>query len=142
MSCAVKTPKVVDRGKRDPVHLVLLCSTTRSVALVGLVTELAIRGLDFDLVSGVDEDSARAVTAVRRYGEDALYVVCRDEELDYYCGEHLNQVFEREGLRAEHFVVTITLREERIPAQGRMLTSRSQRLSEDGASLLAANDPP
>jgi hypothetical protein len=140
MSCAVKTPKVVDRGKRDPIRLVLLCSTTRSVALVGLVTQLALCGLDFDLVSGVDEDSDLAAMAVRHYGEGALYVVCRDEELDYYCSEHLQRVFEREGLRVDHFVVTITLREERIPTQSRMLSTRRRRLG-DAGRLLAANDP-
>ena len=62
----------------DVLRVVLLCAGERDEVLSALLDELRSRDMDFDLIEGVDLDSSRAIEAMHRHVDDALYVICRD----------------------------------------------------------------
>ena len=87
--------------------IVFLSSSQSSDAFVDLLSELDIRGVDFRLVPKVEVDSGPAVAAIRRFGDSALYVICRDEALDAACAERLQAACLLSGLTLGHSVLTL-----------------------------------
>lgn len=103
-----------------------------------LMTELDIREVDFELVRGIELDSELAFAALRRFKEKAVYVVCRDAELDDLCVDLLKAVFS--GVVAEYRLVDLTLRRESLEMDAAMLAMRCVDRDVRGSLVKAATE--
>jgi hypothetical protein len=75
----------LDAGAPPAAHarrIVMLTAEGPPASVSRILDELRAREIDYELVSGANVELAYIVSALERYGEDALYVICRDGVLD------------------------------------------------------------
>jgi hypothetical protein len=117
----------VSDAEDGALRVVLLCAGDQGEILEDLQSELHAHDSDFDLVAGVDLDSSKAEVAMRRHLDDALYVICREGELDDYSAKHLQRTLRATNLVPESHVIVLKLRAGRANMQAGSLVKRARR---------------
>jgi hypothetical protein len=126
----------------DPFPVVIFCSESGGPLLVELVTELDIRGVDFRIVRGVAGDPGRATDAMYRHADRALYVICRDVDLDQRCAQRVEASLELRGLPTHEYLLTLTLRSGRVESVASMVAARAVELGRRTPEVEASPPPP
>jgi hypothetical protein len=123
----VLTPSPVDSWEEHgPLRIVLLCAEKVSPLLEGLLETLHARDVDFDYVPGVELDSRLALQALEHHQDDALYVICQDENLDDFSAAHVQDTLLRAcSVGSTHFL-TLPLQPGRTATQARALATRAE----------------
>jgi hypothetical protein len=107
-----------------------------------LVSELSKRGLDIEVVRGAELDSEKAMSAVLRFGKEALYVFCRDGDLDEYGVKHLQGVMLHSGQLDARHTVTVSPRDRSVAADASALVTKAKLLGRGRSESTPKRNPP
>ena len=114
---------------QGPLRVVLLCAEETSPELGQLMANLHLRDIDFDYVGGVELDSRLALSALSRHQDDALYVICQDQNLDDYSAAHLHDTLLRSCSIDSSQILTLPVQPGRSAVQAGALASRAELLA-------------
>lgn len=130
----------------NSLAVVLLCSGSLNAALGAIVSQLQRKNLQVEVVRGVDQNSELARAVAARYGDAALYVFCRDSELQYFGIESLKSSMLAAGEISENRLITISARTRNASSDASALVIKARllgrSLSPDVARAPPAKAPP
>ena len=99
-----------------------------------LVLSLRESGVASEVVAGAEHDTELLIDAMRRYRRGALYVMCRDGDLDEDASERLRKNLLHSKKVDDQHIVSLTLRNKTTTAHARALSTK--------AKLLGQRQPP
>ena len=108
-----------------PLRIVLLCPDRQDEPLLSLFEALRERGVEYELVSGVDLDPRHALAAIDRYLQDGLYVICRYGDLDDELTSELRETLLTAQLVPARHIMVLKIKQGTSAKQAKTLQRRS-----------------
>ena len=112
------------------LDVVLLTSKVAGDFMQELTFGLREKGIASEVVAGAELDTELLIDAMRRYRRGALYVMCRDDELDEDAAERLRKNLLHSRKVDEQHVVSIALRNKSLAGHANALAVKARLLGQ------------